>query len=99
MTKVMVTDLFPARRNWDMMIKKNKMTDMMRMIRLSSKTTMTMANLLPAGEKLRPHQLGVELLLRRLEGACLVRMVNISCMISWTRVLISFSHDHNDQLV
>ena len=76
-----------------MMIKKNKMTDMMRMIRLSSKTTMTMANLLPAGEKLRPDQLGVELLLRRLEGACLVvvrRMVNISWMISWTRMLIIF---------
>ena len=58
-----------------MMIKKNKMTDMMRMIRLSMKTTMIMANLLPAGEKLRPDQLGVELLLRGLEGACLVRRV------------------------
>ena len=71
----------------------NKKTDMMRMIKLSMKTTMTMTNLLPAGEKLRPDQLGVELLLRGLEGACLVvvrRMVNISWMISWTRVLIIF---------
>ena len=70
-----------------------KKTDMMRMIKLSMKTTMIMTNLLPAGEKLRPDQLGVELLLRRLEGACLVvvrRMVNISWMISWTRVLIIF---------
>ena len=73
-----------------MMIKKNKMTDMMRMIKLSMKTTMIMTNLLPAGKKLRPDQLGVELLLRGLEGACLVRMVNISWMISWTRVLIIF---------
>ena len=68
-------DLFPAGRNLDMMIKTIKMTNMMRMIRLSSKTTMTMTNLLPAGEKLRPDQLGVELLLRGLEGACLVRRV------------------------
>ena len=84
-------DLFPARRKLDMMIKKNKMTDMMRMIRLSIMTTMTMANLLPAGEKLRPDQLGVELLLWRLEGACLVRrMVKISWMIGWSRVLIIF---------
>ena len=70
-----------------------KKTDMMRMIKLSMKTTMIMTNLLPAGEKLRPDQLGVELLLRRLEGACLVvvrRMVNISWMISWTKVLIIF---------
>ena len=52
-----------------------KKTDMMRMIKLSMKTTMTMTNLLPAGEKLRPDQLGVELLLRGLEGACLVRRV------------------------
>ena len=52
-----------------------KKTDMMRMIKLSMKTTMTMTNLLPAGEKLRPDQLGVELLLWRLEGACLVRRV------------------------
>ena len=81
-------DLFPARRKLDM-TKKNKVTDMMRMIRLSIMTNMIITNLLPAGEKLRPDQLGVELLLRRLEGACLVRrMVNISWMISWSRVLI-----------
>ena len=90
-------DLFPARRKLDMMIKKDKMTDMMRMIRLSTKTTMIMTNLLPAGEKLRPDQLGVELLLRRLEGACLVRrVVNISWMISWS--VDHFSHDHDDKL-
>ena len=84
-------DLFPARRKLDMMIKKDKMTDMMRMIRLSMKTTMIITNLLPAGEKLRPDQLGVELLLWRLEGACLVRRkVKISLMISWSRVLIIF---------
>ena len=81
-------DLFPARRKLDM-TKKNKVTDMMRMIRLSIMTNMIITNLLPAGEKLRPDQLGVELLLRRLEGACLVRrVVNISWMISWSRVLI-----------
>ena len=58
---------------------------------MSTKTTMLIINLLPAGEKLRPDQLGVELLLRRLEGACLVRrMVKISFMISSTRVLIIF---------
>ena len=84
-------DLFPARRKLDMMIKKNKMTDMMRMITMAMKTTMIMTNLLPAGEKLRPDQLGVELLLWRLEGACLVRrMVKISWMIGWSRVLIIF---------
>ena len=84
-------DLFPARRKLDMMIKRDKMTDMMRMIRLSMKTTMIITNLLPAGEKLRPDQLGVELLLWRLEGACLVRrMVNISWMICWSGVLIFF---------
>ena len=59
----------------DKMNMTNKKTDMMRMIKLSMKTTMTMTNLLPAGEKLRPDQLGVELLLRGLEGACLVRRV------------------------
>ena len=76
----------------DKMNMTNKKTDMMRMIKLSMKTTMTMTNLLPAGEKLRPDQLGVELLLRRLEGACLVvvRRIKISFMISWTRVLIIF---------
>ena len=90
MTKVN-DDLFPARRKLDMMIKKNKMTDMMRMITMAMKTTMIMTNLLPAGEKLRPDQLGVELLFRRLEGACLVRRkVKISLMISWSRVLIIF---------
>ena len=84
-------DLFPARRKLDMMIKRDKMTDMMRMISLSMKTTMIITNLLPAGEKLRPDQLGVELLFRRLEGACLVRRkVKISLMISWSRVLIIF---------
>ena len=85
-------DLFPARRKLDM-TKKIKMTDMMRMIRLSMKTTMIITNLLPAGEKLRPDQLCVELLLRRLEGACLVRrMVNISWSVD------HFSHDHDDKL-
>ena len=93
-------DLFPARRKLDMMIKRDKMTDMMRMIRLSMKTTMIITNLLPAGEKLRPDQLGVELLLRRLEGACLVRrMVKISWMICWSGVLIFFRMNMMTSLV